>query len=68
VVNHDPPKVKKNVASQSTKRNSASRDERTGKNGQLLEASGPPDGLLPVMPIGSLPARVPTEKYDARYQ
>src|SRR5919199_376091 len=64
----DPPKGKKKGAPPNTSRESTSRDEQKDKNGQLLEAGGPLDGPLPVMPNGSCPAEYPIEKNGACYK
>ena len=63
-----PQNVKQNVTSQSTNQNSTSRDERSDKNGTLLEAGGPSDGPLPIMPGGGCPDEYPVEKDAACYK
>lgn len=63
----DPQNAKRNVASQSTDRDSASRDERSNKNRTLPEAGGPSDGPLPIMPGGGCPVEYPVEKNGACY-
>jgi hypothetical protein len=63
----DPQNAKRNVASQSTDRDSASRDERSNKNRSLPEAGGPSDGPLPIMPGGGCPVEYPVEKNGVCY-